>query len=458
MGPDFQTVDRFMRMSPLRETIRNVQPYSAELLTQGGFQASSFVNTLAELGDQVVMYVQVRDEARRALLEAGFGGAASTGVDFVSFIQSGISEQWQVLEAGAKATVLNPAILANLSTMMTQMALHQSLSQITRYVESIDKKLVRILQKVDDSQIAQLHGTRRDLAWLWGHFWANGEVEPSTEGVLPLYQSKLSDVMSYALSQLEHAGHEIVESSDIKGLSAALSQGHADAQKWLAVLALCQEAEHQMDFLRLQANPESEQLSMPLVGQPRSRIARRQAEFQIASNRFLRSVVEAVRKAQRKVHFRAQMTREVNKRIHTIFYLFEHLAFMMSFDLDRRHAEDLKVLGGIDLLAHKFKSTMAQLTNSSRQHNQPTYYRAPTQFVGNPGAQRLQGQPMWQPPQFPPPVQAMAIQQPPQHLIPQPQPPRPEPQLQEPDPPQEPEPPQEPRWKVPPHVRPTTRP
>src|SRR5690606_20376333 len=79
------------------------------------------------------------------------------------FGQRGSIKKWlQVETPGVREALTNPAMLSGAAGIMAQLAMQQSMAEITAYLEVIDKKLDDVLRAQTNQVLARLDGV--DLA------------------------------------------------------------------------------------------------------------------------------------------------------------------------------------------------------------------------------------------------------------------------------------------------------
>lgn len=81
------------------------------------------------------------------------------GVSHAMVGKPGSIQKWLQVDQGAGSLLTNPAILSGAAGIMAQVAMQQSMADITSYLATIDEKVDDVLRKQDDAVVAQMVGT-----------------------------------------------------------------------------------------------------------------------------------------------------------------------------------------------------------------------------------------------------------------------------------------------------------
>ncbi|AGP30184.1 hypothetical protein [Corynebacterium terpenotabidum] len=173
-----------------------------------------------------------------ATLRAGDGTIAKS-LQFVKGPGAGIS---------ALAT---PAGLAAAASMMNQMAMQQTIEEITRYLASIDKKVDDLLRNQTTAVVSKLYGvgdviddavTVRDSV---------GYVSETSWSKVQNAASIIASSRRYAMQQLSDIADRIEKEQDLGNLAKLLSGVDTEVRDWLIILARCIQLQEESDSLEL---------------------------------------------------------------------------------------------------------------------------------------------------------------------------------------------------------------
>lgn len=148
-------------------------------------------------------------------------------------------------------TLANPAALASISGMMTQMALQQSIDQIHDYLEVIDAKVDDILRVQKDSVIADMIGVGFviDEAMIIRN--ETGKVSDVTWSKVQGTAYQLARTQAYVVLQLEDINKKLANEKNIASLVKATQEAETPIAEWLAVLARCSQLTDSVGVLEL---------------------------------------------------------------------------------------------------------------------------------------------------------------------------------------------------------------
>lgn len=153
----------------------------------------------------------------------------------------------------------NPAILAGAAGIMAQLAMQQTMDEITDYLASIDEKVDDVLRAQKDAVFADMIGVDLVLEEAMTIRKEVGRVSEITWSKVQGTSMTIARTQAYALQQLD-ALAEKLESKSVSDLADASKKAEQQAQDWLAVLAHCfylQEASGVIEIDRvLDTSPE----------------------------------------------------------------------------------------------------------------------------------------------------------------------------------------------------------
>ncbi len=133
----------------------------------------------------------------------------------------------------------NPAVLAGAAGIMAQLAMQQTMDEITDYLATIDEKLDDVLRAQTNQVLARVDGV--DLAIREAMSVRNsvGRVSEVTWSKVQATSSTILDTQAYALRQLNDLAEKLERKNKVGDLAKATKDAQAEVQKWLSVLARC---------------------------------------------------------------------------------------------------------------------------------------------------------------------------------------------------------------------------
>lgn len=136
------------------------------------------------------------------------------------------------------AMLTNPAMLAGAAGLMAQVAMQQTMEEITEYLAVIDEKVDDIIRAQKDAVLADMIGVdlvieeamviRKEVGSVSSVTWSKVQSTPMT----------IARTQAYALRRLD-ALAEKLESKSVNELADVTKKIEQQTQEWLAVIAHC---------------------------------------------------------------------------------------------------------------------------------------------------------------------------------------------------------------------------
>jgi len=120
---------------------------------------------------------------------------------------------------------------------MAQIAMRQTMDEVTDYLAAIDAKLDEVLRAQEDAVVANMIGAGLDIEeamTIRGH---GGRVNEVTWSKVQATSSTIARTQAYALSQLDALARKVEQTTKVGDLAKNAREAETKAQKWLAVLA-----------------------------------------------------------------------------------------------------------------------------------------------------------------------------------------------------------------------------
>ncbi|MCW4466226.1 hypothetical protein OK351_12030 [Glutamicibacter sp. MNS18] len=249
---DPAAVDRFLNSHGLESRELNVNRVSKTLGTGAGL-----AKTAGQISTESGRWVKLTEKSAQAMkvdkLMKGSTPLYSRGVLTKDGKITGLLEfvKADSLLAAPGTLLTNPALLSGLSGIMTQLAMEQTMEEITDYLKTIDEKLDDVLRGQKDTVLAGMIGvgfvieealTVRDQV---------GRVSEVTWSKVQATTLTIAHTQAYALRAIDH----LVEKTEAKGklgdLGNEIKQTEAKVNEWLAVLARCFQLHDAISVLEL---------------------------------------------------------------------------------------------------------------------------------------------------------------------------------------------------------------
>jgi hypothetical protein len=138
---------------------------------------------------------------------------------------------------GPGALLNNPALLSGAAGIMAQLAMQQTMDQITDYLATIDEKLDDVLRAQEDAVLADLIGVGFDIDEAMTIREHEGRVSEVTWSKVQAASSTIAKTQAYALRQLDALAEKLERKARIGDLAEATKAVESKAGGWLGVLA-----------------------------------------------------------------------------------------------------------------------------------------------------------------------------------------------------------------------------
>ena len=148
-------------------------------------------------------------------------------------------------------TLTSPAALAGIAGLMAQLAMQQSMQEITDYLATIDAKIDELLRAQKDAVVADMIGAELvidDAVTVRDQVGKVSELTWSKVQTTPLV---IARTQAYALRQLDGLAAKLEDTTKLGDLAKAANDAQSEVQGWLAVLARCHQLQDSISVLEL---------------------------------------------------------------------------------------------------------------------------------------------------------------------------------------------------------------
>ncbi|MFJ9390262.1 hypothetical protein ACIRON_15660 [Nocardioides sp. NPDC101246] len=133
----------------------------------------------------------------------------------------------------------NPAILTGAAGIMAQLAMQQTMEEITDYLARIDAKVDDILRAQKDAVIADMLGVDLVIDEAMTIRAEVGRVSDITWSKAQNVSMVIAKTQAYALRQLDAIAEKLERETKVSELAKLTREAEAGVRDWLAVLAHC---------------------------------------------------------------------------------------------------------------------------------------------------------------------------------------------------------------------------
>ncbi|MFE4208877.1 hypothetical protein ACFRSX_14595 [Streptomyces goshikiensis] len=249
-------VDRFLTSEGLSSKDLGLQRLKSVAGTgAGAAQAGS------EIAANSGRWVQLTQESARLVEKYGLRESSKTGLSTgVVKGQKGQVRGFLEFVKGPRSLLTNPAALAGAARIMTQVAMQQTMDEITDYLATIDEKVDDVLRAQKDAALARMIGVGFVIEEAMTLREKRGRVDEVTWSKVQAVPATIAETQAYALRQLDALAQKMELKTKIGDLAEAAREAESGVREWLAVLARCFQLQDAIAVLELDrvldASPE----------------------------------------------------------------------------------------------------------------------------------------------------------------------------------------------------------
>ncbi|MFU8851512.1 hypothetical protein ACNAW0_11095 [Micromonospora sp. SL1-18] len=194
-------------------------------------------------------WVQLTKESAQLVDKFGLMPSKTPGVSHAMVGQPGSIKSWLQITKGSAVT--NPAILAGAAGIMAQLAMQQSIKEITDYLATIDEKVDDVLRAQKDAVLARMIGVGFVIEEAMTIREQRGRVDEVTWSKVQGAPASIAETQAYALRQLDALAEKLERKTTIGDLARAAKEAESKGREWLAVLARCFQLQDAIAVLEL---------------------------------------------------------------------------------------------------------------------------------------------------------------------------------------------------------------
>lgn len=243
---DAAVVDRFLASVGL--PARDLKLPRLRALLRGGSAAAQVGSTLAAGSGR---WVQLTKESAKALKQ--FEPMKGSSADVARAVVTKNGKITGILEfARTPASLLtNPAVLAGAAGLMAQLAMQQTMDEITDYLAVIDKKVDDVLRAQKDAVLAEMIGVGLVIEEAMTVREQVGRVSDVTWSKVQAAPMTIAQTQAYALRRLDGLAEKVERAPKVGDLAQATKEAAEATEEWLAVLARCFQLQDGLAVLEL---------------------------------------------------------------------------------------------------------------------------------------------------------------------------------------------------------------
>lgn len=213
---------------------------------------------VAQAGSQIAAnsgrWVKLTEESARALKLGKAMKGSTDGVSraIATTSKGKVTKILEFVKPGSVGSVLtNPAMLAGAAGIMAQLAMQQTMEEITQYLKLIDEKVDDVLRAQKDAALAEMIGVGLVIDDAMLKREHVGRVSEVTWSNLHGAAQTIATTQSYALRRLDALAEKLERKRKVGELAKVAAEAEKDVDEWLAVLARCFQLQDGLAVLEL---------------------------------------------------------------------------------------------------------------------------------------------------------------------------------------------------------------
>lgn len=211
---------------------------------------SAMAQTGSDIGTMSGQWVKLTEESARAMRKYDLMKGTSGDVARAVVTENGKIKG--LLEFAKPGTVLaNPAYLAGVAGLMAQLAMQQTMEEITDYLAVIDEKVDDVLRAQKDAVLADMVGAGLVIDEAMTIREHAGRVSETTWSTVQAEKKSIATTQAYALRRLDALAEKLESKARIGDLAKVAAEAEREVQEWLAVLARCFQLQDALGVLEL---------------------------------------------------------------------------------------------------------------------------------------------------------------------------------------------------------------
>ncbi|MBO4271989.1 hypothetical protein [Microbispora triticiradicis] len=195
-------------------------------------------------------WVKLTKESAQLVDKYGLRESSKTGLS-TGVLKGNKGQIKGFVEFAKGARLTNPALLAGAAGLMAQLAMRQTMDEITDYLAKIDEKVDDVLRAQKDAALAAMIGADLVIEEAMTIRDQVGRVSEVTWSKVQATPTTIASTQGYALRQLDGLAKKMEQQTKIGDLARTSQEAEVTVQEWLAVLARCFQLQDAIAVLEL---------------------------------------------------------------------------------------------------------------------------------------------------------------------------------------------------------------
>ncbi|MFC5805829.1 hypothetical protein [Streptomyces formicae] len=206
----------------------------------------------SDIAAESACWVKLTRESAQVVKKYGLRESSETGLS-TGVVKGPMGQIRGFVEfaSGPRSLLGNPAVLAHAAGIMAQLAMQQTMDEITDYLATIDEKVDDVLRAQVDAALSDMIGAELVIEEAMTIREQVGRVSEITWSKVQATPGTIAATQVYALRRLDALAEKMERKAKIGDLAEAAKEAESKAQEWLAVLARCFQLQDAIAVLEL---------------------------------------------------------------------------------------------------------------------------------------------------------------------------------------------------------------
>ncbi|SME94861.1 hypothetical protein [Streptomyces sp. Amel2xC10] len=241
-------VDRFL----ISEGLSPSQDLGSHWLKSVFDAGSAVAQAGSEMAENSGRWVKLTPKSAHLVKKYGLRESSKTGLGTgVLKGQKGQIKGFVEFAKAPRSLMTNPTALANAAKLMSQVAMQQSMEEISDYLATIDAKVDDVLRAQKDTVLSRMIGVGFVIDESMTIREKRGRVDEIMWSKVQDAPTAIAETQVYALRQLDAIADRMERRSTIGDLATAVREAEAPVREWLVVLARCFQLQDAIAVLEL---------------------------------------------------------------------------------------------------------------------------------------------------------------------------------------------------------------
>ncbi|QQM43674.1 hypothetical protein [Streptomyces liliifuscus] len=206
----------------------------------------------SDIAAESACWVKLTRESAQVVKKYGLRESSKTGLSTgVVKGPKGQARGFVEFASGPRSLLGNPAVLAHAAGIMAQLAMQQTMDEITDYLATIDEKVEDVLRAQEDAALSDMVGAELVIEEAMTIREQVGRVSKITWSKAQATPGAIAATQVYALRRLDALAEKMESKAKIGDLAEAAKEAESKAQEWFAVLARCFQLQDAIAVLEL---------------------------------------------------------------------------------------------------------------------------------------------------------------------------------------------------------------